>query len=210
VVADRRLDIGALYARHRDELLAFFVRRTSDTEVALDLWGETFAQALAGRGRYRGRSEEEAGAWLFGIARRQLARYYRRGSAERRAMTRLGIERPAIHDRDAPRHRISATPGGLRPAAPGGRNTARRRLATAPAVTAPAVTDVLTSWHKPRPRSPPLGTSCISSPPHTWNCGAAPGPKSSVLKPKSIRPGPLNGGLPHSQRAGESPLLSRS
>jgi RNA polymerase sigma factor (sigma-70 family) len=89
-----RLDIGALYARHRDDLLAFFVRRTSDPEVALDLWGETFAQALAGRRRYRGNSEEEAGAWLFGIARRQLARYYRRGSAERRAMTRLGIERP--------------------------------------------------------------------------------------------------------------------
>ena len=97
VMADRRLDMGALYVRHRDELLAFFVRRTSDTEVALDLWGETFAQALAGRGRYRGGTEEEAGAWLYGIARRQLARYYRRGSAERRAMTRLGIERPTIN-----------------------------------------------------------------------------------------------------------------
>jgi RNA polymerase sigma factor (sigma-70 family) len=98
-MADRGLDIGALYARHCDELLTFFVRRTSDTEVALDLWGETFAQALAGRGRYRGGTEEEAGAWLYGIARRLLARYYRRGSAERRAMTRLGIERPTI-DRD--------------------------------------------------------------------------------------------------------------
>jgi DNA-directed RNA polymerase specialized sigma24 family protein len=94
---DRGLDMGALYVRHRDELLAFFVRRTSDTEVALDLWGETFAQALAGRGRFRGATEEEAGAWLYGIARRQLARYYRRGSAERRAMTRLGIERPTIN-----------------------------------------------------------------------------------------------------------------
>jgi DNA-directed RNA polymerase specialized sigma24 family protein len=94
---DRGPDVGALYARHGDELLVFFVRRTSDTEVALDLWGETFAQAVAGRGRCRGRTEEEAGAWLYGIARRQLARYYRRGSAERRAMTRLGIERPTIN-----------------------------------------------------------------------------------------------------------------
>jgi RNA polymerase sigma factor (sigma-70 family) len=98
-MADRGIDIGALYARHCDELLAFFVRRTSDTEVALDLWGETFAQALAGRGRYRGATEQEAAAWLYGIARRLLARYYRRGSAERRAMRRLGIERPTI-DRD--------------------------------------------------------------------------------------------------------------
>jgi RNA polymerase sigma factor (sigma-70 family) len=95
-MADRQLDIGGLYVRHREELLAFIVRRTSDTEVALDLWAETFAQALASRGRYRGATEEEAAAWLYGIARRQLARYYRRGSAERRAMRRLGIERPTI------------------------------------------------------------------------------------------------------------------
>jgi RNA polymerase sigma-70 factor (ECF subfamily) len=95
-MADRQLDIGRLYARHREELLTFIVRRTSDTEVALDLWAETFAQALASRGRYRGVTDEEAGAWLYGIARRQLSRYYRRGSAERRAMRRLGIERPVV------------------------------------------------------------------------------------------------------------------
>jgi RNA polymerase sigma factor (sigma-70 family) len=95
-MADRQLDIGRLYARHREELLTFIVRRTSDTEVALDLWAETFAQALASRGRYRGATDEEAGAWLYGIARRQLSHYYRRGSAERRAMRRLGIERPEI------------------------------------------------------------------------------------------------------------------
>jgi RNA polymerase sigma factor (sigma-70 family) len=95
-MADRELDIASLYVRHCEELLTFIVRRTSDTEVALDLWAETFAQALASRGRYRGATDEEAGAWLYGIARRQLARYYRRGSAERRAMRRLGIERPVI------------------------------------------------------------------------------------------------------------------
>jgi RNA polymerase sigma-70 factor (ECF subfamily) len=96
-MADQRLDIGELYARHCHELLAFFVRRTSDTEVALDLWGETFAQALASRGKYRGSTDEQASAWLYGIAKRLLARYYRRGSAERRAMRRLGIERPTIN-----------------------------------------------------------------------------------------------------------------
>ena len=95
-MTDRQLDVGRLYVRHREDLLAFIVRRTSDTEVALDLWAETFAQAVASRGRYRGQTDEEAAAWLYGIARRQLARYYRRGSAERRAMNRLGIERPAI------------------------------------------------------------------------------------------------------------------
>ena len=96
-MADRGIDIAALYARHREELLMFLVRRTNDPEVALDLWGETFAQALASRKRYRGATDEQAGAWLFTIARRQLGRYYRRGRAERRAMRRLGIERPAIN-----------------------------------------------------------------------------------------------------------------
>jgi DNA-directed RNA polymerase specialized sigma24 family protein len=46
-MTDRRLDIGRLYVRHREELLTLFVRRTSDTEIALDLWSETFAEALA-------------------------------------------------------------------------------------------------------------------------------------------------------------------
>jgi RNA polymerase sigma-70 factor (ECF subfamily) len=96
-MTDRGLDIAALYARHRDELLMFLVRRTTDTEVALDLWGETFAQAVAGRARYRGSTADEAAAWLYKIARHQLSRYYRSGTAERKAMTRLGIERPQIN-----------------------------------------------------------------------------------------------------------------
>jgi RNA polymerase sigma factor (sigma-70 family) len=96
-MADQELDIAALYARHCDELLLFLVRRTNDAEVALDIWGETFAQALTARRRYRGSTHEEAAAWLFSIARRQLARYYRRGSAEGRAMQRLRIERPQLN-----------------------------------------------------------------------------------------------------------------
>ena len=64
------MDVDALYARHRDALLVFLVRRTADTEVALDLWAETFAQAVAGRRRYRGTTDAEAAGWLFGIARK--------------------------------------------------------------------------------------------------------------------------------------------
>jgi RNA polymerase sigma factor (sigma-70 family) len=88
------LDIDALYVRHRDALLTWFVRRTADTQTALDLWAETFAQATAGRRRFRGSSDEEAAAWLYAIAKRQLALYHRRGSAEQRALGRLGLERP--------------------------------------------------------------------------------------------------------------------
>jgi RNA polymerase sigma factor (sigma-70 family) len=92
------LDVEALYARHRDALLGFLVRRTADGEVALDLWAETFAQALAGRHRYRGSTDEEAAAWLFGIARNQLAHYYRRGTTEQRALRRLQLERPPVDE----------------------------------------------------------------------------------------------------------------
>jgi RNA polymerase sigma-70 factor (ECF subfamily) len=88
------MDVDALYARHHDDLLLYLVRRTADPEVALDLWSETFAQAVAGRRKFRGGTEEEAAGWLYGIAKRQLARYFRRGYAEQRAMLKLGLERP--------------------------------------------------------------------------------------------------------------------
>ena len=88
------LDVEALYARHREPLLLFLARRTADPQVALDLWAETFAQAAAGRERFRGSTDEEGAAWLYGIARRRLALYHRRGHAERRALDRLKLERP--------------------------------------------------------------------------------------------------------------------
>ncbi len=69
-------------------------RRTADPEVALDLWAETFAQACTGRGSFRGTTPAEAAAWLNGIARRQLAQYYRRGRIEQRALRQLQLERP--------------------------------------------------------------------------------------------------------------------
>ena len=114
-MADRELDIEALYARHSDELMLFLVRRTADPEIARDLWGETFAQALLARSRYRGSTDEQAAAWLFSIARRQLSRFYRRGAAERRAMRRLGIERPQL-DADIMPAQAKTVPQPLREA----------------------------------------------------------------------------------------------
>lgn len=90
----RKLDIDALYRRSGDELLRWFVRRTADAETALDLWSETFAQAVASQGRCRATTDEERAAWLWSIAYRQLARFLRRGYAEQRAVRRIGLERP--------------------------------------------------------------------------------------------------------------------
>ena len=80
-MAATEIDIEEPY-RHREPLLLFLARRTAYPEVALDLWAETFAQAAAGRRRFRGASEDEAAGWLYAIARRRLARYHRRERSE--------------------------------------------------------------------------------------------------------------------------------
>jgi RNA polymerase sigma-70 factor (ECF subfamily) len=95
-LGDRRFD--ELWAAHAESLLRFFVRRTMDQEAAVDLVAETFAAAFIGRRRFRGSSDEQVAAFLFGIGRRQLAQWYRRGTVRRRALERLGIERPTLDD----------------------------------------------------------------------------------------------------------------
>ncbi len=90
------VDISALYAEHRDALLRYFVRRTADAEVALDLVAETFAQAAQARRRCNAASDAERAGWLYGIARNQLNAFHRRGYAEQRAVRRLGLERPPV------------------------------------------------------------------------------------------------------------------
>jgi RNA polymerase sigma-70 factor, ECF subfamily len=39
-------------------------------------------------------------AWLFTVARRQVSRYLRRGRVERRALQRLGVRVPMLHEDD--------------------------------------------------------------------------------------------------------------
>lgn len=95
---------SGVYAAKAEELLAFFMRRTFDVEVARDLMAETFAQAFEHRRRFRGTTDAEAEAWLYAIARHQLARYARSGVVHRRAVERLGIDVPAVSDEDY--HRI--------------------------------------------------------------------------------------------------------
>jgi len=91
-------DITRLYGREARELLLFFARRVFDPEAAVDLVGETFAAAFEDREQFRGRSEPEAVGWVYGIARHRLSGYLRRGSVERKAMSRLGVERRALSD----------------------------------------------------------------------------------------------------------------
>jgi RNA polymerase sigma factor (sigma-70 family) len=81
-------------------LLAFFVRRTFDVDAARDLTAESFARAFEQRGRFRGTTDAEAEAWVFGIAHNLLRRYARKGRIERKALKRLGVEVPAVDEDD--------------------------------------------------------------------------------------------------------------
>jgi RNA polymerase sigma-70 factor (ECF subfamily) len=98
--AHRPSAFSRVYESHAREVLAFFVRRTFDVEVARDLTAETFAQAFAHRRQFRGRTDAEAAGWLFGIARHQIGRYARKGAIHRKAIGRLGIELPAVSEDD--------------------------------------------------------------------------------------------------------------
>ena len=96
-------EIGRLYARHADELLAFFARRTFDSQIALDLVGETFAEAFVSRAACRATDDVAKRAWIYGIGRNLLNGFYRDGEIEQRAMQKLAIAAPPISDESAAR-----------------------------------------------------------------------------------------------------------
>jgi RNA polymerase sigma-70 factor (ECF subfamily) len=91
-----------LYDRWAKPLLAFCYRRTFDAEASLDLVAETFAIAYQKRHRYRDRGRP-VGAWLYGIAARELAAYQRRQRVELRACRRLAVTVPTVDDQSLER-----------------------------------------------------------------------------------------------------------
>lgn len=90
---------GLFYRRRVDAVLAFFLRRTGDRELAADLTAETFAAALAALPNYRPQ-RGTALAWLFTIAHRKLVDSIRRGRVEDRSRRRLGLEPLVFSDED--------------------------------------------------------------------------------------------------------------
>ena len=87
----------AFYDKWSPSVLGYFQRRVNDPQIALDLTAETFALAYERRGRFRWRGKSP-GAWVFGIAKHQLARYFRSQAIERRALDRMGVETPQYDD----------------------------------------------------------------------------------------------------------------
>jgi RNA polymerase sigma factor (sigma-70 family) len=93
---------SALYRRYERPLLAFFVRRTGDAELAADLTAEVFAAVLLACGRYRP-GPAPAHVWLFGIAQHKLSDSRRRGVVADAARRKLGMAPIELEDSDLTR-----------------------------------------------------------------------------------------------------------
>ncbi len=74
-----------LYAEHRQTLHAYFLGRTSDPELALDLLQEAFARAWRSVDTLRPLTPDRQRAWLFTVARNLVIDQYR-GRATRAAV----------------------------------------------------------------------------------------------------------------------------
>ena len=98
------------YDRYETPLVGYFLRRTGNVEVAVDLASEVFAAALAGAHRYRSAPGRTAAAWLFTIAQNTLRDSLRRGRVEARGRRRIGI-RDAIAYTEDELERIEALAG---------------------------------------------------------------------------------------------------
>src|SRR4051812_12819137 len=88
--------LAELFEAEGPRLLAFATRRTFDADQALDVVGEAFAVAFERRATFRGDGRDEAVGWLYAICRTQLHHHFRRRGAERRALRRLGVDRPVM------------------------------------------------------------------------------------------------------------------
>ena len=84
-----------LYDRWAEELLAYFYRRVLDPDVAADLLAETFAVAFERRRRFRDLGRP-GGAWLYGIASKELSHFFRHRQVEKRAIRKLGVMVPVL------------------------------------------------------------------------------------------------------------------
>ncbi len=91
-------EFANFYESIAPSVLRFFAGRVHDPHRAFDLMAETFAKAFEKRGDFRGTSDEQAAAWLWSIARSELARFWRLNRVETAALDRLGLERPEPTD----------------------------------------------------------------------------------------------------------------
>lgn len=113
IAAGDDVAFSAFYREHLDAVVAFFLRRVGDRELAFDLTAETFAAVVVSAGSFRG--EAPAEAWLYGIARNKLRESLRRDRVADAARRRLGMEPIVVDDGELARveERAGAGEGSL-------------------------------------------------------------------------------------------------
>ena len=90
---------GALFERHAESMLAYFARRTLDVEASAELVAATVAEGFSSRSRFRSQGVDGV-AWLYGIGRNLLSRYFRSGAVDARARRRLGMPERTVGEDD--------------------------------------------------------------------------------------------------------------
>src|ERR1039458_6679615 len=90
---------GGVLALYAAPFLVFFRRALGRADLAADLTAEVFAAALGSLGQFRPELGS-ARAWLFGIARHELAQTWRRRRVEAQARKRMGMEPILLSDED--------------------------------------------------------------------------------------------------------------
>jgi len=94
------------YRQHLREIYGFLVRLVSgDRSAADDLFQETWLEALDAIGQYDP-SRGELRAWLFGIARRRVALYWRRRLAKQGVVENSYLEDAVCNGAVLPDHAI--------------------------------------------------------------------------------------------------------
>lgn len=90
-----RAAFAPLYARYRDPVFRYLLRRAGSEEVAADLTASTFERAVAGLAAYRAEGAGFA-AWLFRIAR-NTANDHGRRQRRWRPLDLLRHDQPSLH-----------------------------------------------------------------------------------------------------------------
>lgn len=71
----------------KSDLLSMLIYQTRDRNIAEEVLQQTFANVLVRQDSYRGGTEDNPEGWIWVIARRALADYFRREGAPMRSMT---------------------------------------------------------------------------------------------------------------------------
>ncbi len=79
--------LGRLYELYHDRIFRFCVHRLFDKEIAEDVTSVVFLEVARGIRRFKGRTEQDFGNWVYAIAANQANAYIRKTSRRKKLLT---------------------------------------------------------------------------------------------------------------------------